>query len=47
MSPVGSQALATRLTGHIRRCSACGRIRPLEIRPAMMLALLPAAVPPD
>jgi RNA polymerase sigma factor (sigma-70 family) len=40
-------ALGKRLTSHVRRCSVCGRIRHREIRPAMMLALLPAAVPPD
>ena len=40
-------ALCKRLTGHVRRCSVCYRIRHREIRPAMMLALLPAAVPPD
>jgi RNA polymerase sigma factor (sigma-70 family) len=40
-------ALCKRLTSHVRRCSVCGRIKHREIRPAMMLALLPAAVPPD
>jgi len=40
-------ALCKRLTSHVRRCSVCGRIKQREIRPAMMLALLPAAVPPD
>jgi RNA polymerase sigma factor (sigma-70 family) len=40
-------ALCKRLTSHIRRCSVCGRIRHREISPAMMLALLPAAVPPE
>ena len=40
-------ALCKRLTSHVRRCSVCYRIRHREIRPAMMLALLPAAVPPD
>ena len=39
--------LCKRLTSHVRRCPVCGRIRHREIRPAMMLALLPAAVPPD
>ncbi len=40
-------ALCKRLTSHIRRCSVCGKVRHREITPAMMLALLPAAVPPD
>jgi RNA polymerase sigma factor (sigma-70 family) len=40
-------ALCKRLTSHIRRCSVCGRIKHREFSPAMMLALLPAAVPPD
>jgi len=40
-------ALCKRLTSHIRRCSVCGRIRHREISSAMMLALLPAAVPPE
>jgi len=40
-------ALRKRLASHIRRCSVCGKSRHREVRPAMMLALLPAAVPPD
>jgi RNA polymerase sigma factor (sigma-70 family) len=40
-------ALCKRLARHIRRCSVCGKSRHREVRPAMMLALLPAAVPPD
>jgi RNA polymerase sigma factor (sigma-70 family) len=40
-------ALGKRLASHIRRCSVCGQNRHREVRPAMMLALLPAAVPPD
>jgi RNA polymerase sigma factor (sigma-70 family) len=40
-------ALGKRLASHIRRCSVCGRIKHREFSPAMMLALLPAAVPPD
>jgi len=40
-------ALCKRLKSHIRRCSVCGRIKHRDINPAMMLALLPAAVPPD
>jgi RNA polymerase sigma factor (sigma-70 family) len=40
-------ALCKRLRKHIRRCSVCGRIRHHEIRPEMLLALLPAAVLPD
>ena len=40
-------ALAKRLASHIRRCPVCGRIRHREFSPEMMLALLPAAVPPD
>jgi RNA polymerase sigma factor (sigma-70 family) len=40
-------ALGKRLASHVRRCSVCGRIRHREFSPAMMLALLPAAVPPD
>ncbi len=40
-------ALCKRLASHIRRCSTCGQSRHREVRPAMMLALLPAAVPPD
>src|SRR5215469_15656990 len=40
-------ALSKRLAGHIRRCPVCGKNRHREVRPAMMLALLPAAVPPD
>lgn len=39
-------ALSKRLASHIRRCSVCGRIKHRDIR-AMMLTLLPAAVPPD
>ncbi len=39
--------LCKRLTSHVRRCSVCGKIRHGEIRPAMMLALLPVAKPPD
>ena len=40
-------ALCKRLASHIRRCSVCGKNRNREVRPAMMLALLPAAVLPD
>ena len=40
-------ALCKRLASHVRRCSVCGRIKHREFSPAMMLALLPAAVPPD
>ena len=40
-------ALCKRLASHIRRCSVCGKSRHREVRPAMMLALLPAAVLPD
>ena len=40
-------ALCKQLASHIRRCSVCGKNRNREVRPAMMLALLPAAVLPD
>jgi RNA polymerase sigma factor (sigma-70 family) len=40
-------ASSKRLTSHVRHCSVCGKVRHREINPAMMLALLPAAVPPD
>jgi RNA polymerase sigma factor (sigma-70 family) len=39
-------SLCKRLTSHVRRCPVCGGTRHREIRPAMMLALLPAALPP-
>jgi RNA polymerase sigma factor (sigma-70 family) len=40
-------ALCKRLTSHVRRCSVCGKIKHREINPTTMLALLPAAVPPE
>jgi RNA polymerase sigma factor (sigma-70 family) len=42
-----TSALSKRLASHVRRCSVCGNIGHREIRPATMLALLPAPVPPD
>ena len=40
-------ALCKRLASHIRRCPVCGKNRHREVRPAIMLALLPAAALPD